>query len=145
MKKLFVFVVLMVFFGATSASAGTVCIDEQEWCNDVKIIFADVGDGFVTCNGYEYGCGFVDRILDGTGRILGNTVYIALTVVTSTSTPTPYIGQKFYEINLATGTGTGTWAYHYDGYHNGTSTVSFVPCPPAITEGALEPDSTTGE
>ena len=145
MKKLFVFVVLMVFFGATSASAGgTVCINEQG-CNDVKIIFDDVGDGFVTCNGYEYGCGYVDRILDGTARILGNTVYIALTVITSTSTITPYIGQRFYEIDLATGTGTGTWAWHYDGYHHGTTTVSFVPCPGAIIEGPLGPDSATGE
>ena len=145
MKKLFVFVVLMVFFGTTSANAASVCIDEIGNCNDVEVIYGDVGDGFVTCNGYEYGCGYVDRILDGTARILGNTVYIALTVVTSTSTATPYIGQKFYEINLATGTGTGTWAWHHDGYHHGTVTVSLVPCPPAITEGALEPDSTTGE
>jgi hypothetical protein len=121
------------------------CIDEQGYCNDVKVIFNRVASGFYTVNGYEYGCGYDDRILDGTARVSGGKVYISLTVVTSTSTATPFIGQRFYEITLSTQTGTGTWAWHYDGYHWGSVDVSFVSCPPAAVEGPFEADSTLVE
>jgi hypothetical protein len=120
------------------------CIDGPG-CNDVKFIVSDVGDGFYACNGYEYGCGYVDRIFDGTARVLGDTVYIALLGGSSTSTPTPYMIQLFYEMGVSTGTGTMTGAAHYDGYHYYSGGASLVTCPELEVEGSLEPDVILGE
>ena len=113
-----------------AAGSGVFCLDVPG-CNDVKLAYYSVGGGFYGLNGYEYGCGHEERLVDGTMRVEGDTVYIAYTSICGTTTPTPRIGQINAQLDLRTLTGTAVHAYHYDGYHTGTGTAKIIACPPA--------------
>ena len=125
---------------APLGATGVICLDQTSYCNDAKLVYQNLGGGFFALNGYEYGCGHDDRIIDGTMRKEGNTLYIAYTTISGTSTTTPFIGQVYAEVDLGTKTGNGLWAWHYGGYHHGTTPVKIVPCPVSAVEVG-EPDS----
>lgn len=107
-------------------AAGTwIYLNDSSYCNDAKLALHPTGvANWYALNGYEYGCGYKDRIADGTMWVDGNNIRIAYTVITNSSTSTPYLGQVNAVINTATLTGKGNWAWHYASYHYGTSTYT---------------------
>jgi len=127
----FVFALCLI---AGNIHAGTICINEAEWCNDLKMTYSDQEGQIIEMYGYEYGCGYNDRLYSGSVHIVGNIAYIGLTGVINTTAPNPKLAVKFYQLNLGTMTGTGTWSYNDGGYWNGTSTVTGVSCSPTTPE-----------
>jgi hypothetical protein len=131
----------MANFKLTGSSAkNMLCLDVEGFCNDVKIFYDLTADGKIyNINGYEYGCGHPERGLDGSARTSAGTVYLEYAIVNSISTPNPRIAQWNAQLLLGSLSGTGQYGIHYDGYHQGSASMSSVPCPDA--ESATEFDS----
>jgi hypothetical protein len=116
---------------SAEAAGGVFCLGTVGHCNDVKFAYQYVGDSIFSLNGYEYGCGADERLVYGTMRVEDGTLYIGYTIITSSSYSTPRIGQHNAQIDLATLSGPYQYAYHYDGYHEGTGTAVLIACPAA--------------
>jgi hypothetical protein len=114
----------------TASADGVLCLD-MPGCNDVMLVYnGTAGAGFFSLTGYEYGCGYPERGLDGSARVDGNTIYIAWTeVISSTSATSPRIQQYNVQYSTATKSGPAQYAVHYDGYHQGSGTALGVTCP----------------
>lgn len=104
------------------------CLNVDGFCNDFKLVFNQPVAGYATLNGYEYGCGFNDRIATGSGHIVGSTLYIGFTVNQAAEGSTPRLGNWTATINRQTGAATGEYSYSYDGYHYGTATGTWGAC-----------------
>lgn len=144
--------VLVMGVSSTSMAAGVQL--ENSFCNDIWVAFGAVDAGVYSCHGYEYGCGYEDRFVDGTLRVVGGIAYFGLVGGYGTSCAAGDYGcfkNENVAISLSTKTGTGMYEYHYltsgvpDG-HGATGisyTMTFpVPPPPTAEAAAFEPDAT---
>ena len=123
--------VLAVCLMAGSIHAATICIDNIGYCNDVKLTYSDQEGSIIDAYGYEYGCGYNDRLVSGSIHLVGNTAYIGLTgAANSAAAPNPTLMVKVYTINISTMTGTEAWSYNNGAYWNGTSNVTVSSCSP---------------
>jgi hypothetical protein len=119
-------------------NAGVVrCVDAAGSCNDFVLNSVTIAPGYMLLNGYEYGCGYTDRIATGSGRIVGNTMYVGLTVNTGAvgGGGAARLGNRVYTIDRTTGAATYEYSYHYDSYHYGSGTGTWGPCPKGLTAG----------
>lgn len=135
--------------GINSIAAGTwIYINDSFYCNDAKLAVHPTGvPNWYALNGYEYGCGYKDRIAYGSLWVDGNSIRIVYTINTKNSTYTPYLGQVNAVINLETLSGSGCWAWHYSSYHYGTSkyTLKIGSGPMSIVEVAKDGPDTASQ
>jgi len=133
-----------------SLNAGTrgaaLCLDLSS-CNDIEFVLAGLGGGsggsYYTLVGYEYGCGWADRGLDGSIRIDGSTAYIQYVGNITLDDFSYRLCGWNVQLDLTTNSGPVQMHCHYDGYHTADLTATLVPCPPALTAGE-GPDLTQG-
>jgi hypothetical protein len=135
MKKIILMAVLLLAVSLIVGNvyAGSICIDEVGHCNDIKAIYKDNEAGIYELFGYEYGCGGNGRITSGTGRIVGNMLYMGFTGSYQLGGPTdPVLALRYYAINLDTSSGTGSYSYNDGTFWNGTTAVvNLISCPVA--------------
>jgi len=144
----------LLVLGFTSASMATgVKLDIGTYCNDLWLSCISEETGVYSAHGYEYGCGYENRLVDGTLRVTGGYAYWGLL---GSYTGFDYGGVKVENvvINLSTKAGDGTWGYFYSsggafGTHGGSGSYAMSwpqSPPPTAPEGAaLEPDSAAAE
>lgn len=130
----------------TLRSGGSLYLDHIGWCNDAKFSYQSVGGGMYSLTGYEYGCGYDDRLIFGSMRVVGNTLQIGYTTICGVSCYTPYMGQVSAQISIGginpTYSGPLQWAWHYDGYHYEYGTAQLVSVGGGATAVvSAEPDS----
>lgn len=142
MKKLGLSVALAcaVVLAAFSASlAAGICLDGAA-CNDFYFDAAKVNAVYET-HGYEYGCGYNDRMAFGALRTAGGTAYFGFGTVTSTTGDYGQFCSRVYAIDLGTRTGSYYYNYFYmyggvDDGHGGSGSASMVyPCSVQAVEG----------
>ena len=125
-----------------ATAGGVLCLD-MPGCNDVMLVYDETaGAGFYSITGYEYGCGYDDRGVDGSARVDGNTIYIEFTKNTAISASTPRISGYNIQYNKTSKSGPVQYGVHYESYHDGVGTASWVSCP--ATESIIpseEPDT----
>ena len=119
---------------------GFFCLDQIGWCNDAKLYYQSVGGGMYSLTGYEYGCGYYDRLCFGSMRVVGNTLQIGYVTICAVSCTPPKLGQTNAQINLITLTGPFQWAWHDGPNGSGTAKILTGPCPPPAAVSG-EPDS----
>ena len=128
----------------TLRSGNVLSLDRIGSCNDVKVAYQSVGVGMYSLTGYEYGCGYYDRLCFGSMRVVGNTLQIGYVTICAVSCTPPKLGQYNAQIPLvAPYAGPCQWAWHYDGYHSGTATMQVRPgsCSPAAVVSTGSDDS----
>lgn len=69
---------MFCFIGVSNiCSAASLCLDDASFCNDIKIDVPSVSEGGVySIKVYEYGCGALDKLIDGTLRVKNGIWYI---------------------------------------------------------------------
>lgn len=138
--------VLVMAVSSTSTAAGIKLVISG-YCNDFWVNAASEASGVYSCHGYEYGCGYSDRMIDGVLRVAGGYGYFGLLGSYGQGSTTTYgmIKNENLVITLSAKTGSGSYLYVYNtGSHGGAGsyTMSYPVPPPAPAEaGALEPDS----
>ena len=115
----------------TLRAGGCFCMDKVPYCNDVLVAYQSVGCGQYSLTGYEYGCGYEDRIVFGAMRVEGNTLQIAYTTICGLTCGLPSINQCNAQIDLGTTPPSGPYqfAVHSDGYNYGAGTMQLIACP----------------
>ncbi len=122
MKKTFFCVILFSALIALYANAPTdfdqagtqgVYLDDVVYCNDFFFWVTEVGTKIYELNGFEYGCGYDNRIAFGTVHVAGGYAYVAFEI----QSPEHDYGSlclNNYAINLSTKSGSGPWLYIYE-------------------------------
>lgn len=141
--------VLVMGVSSTSMATG-VTLDIDGWCNNLWLSVASEASGVYSCHGYEYGCGAVDRMVDGVLHVTGGVAYFGLAGCYGGVWDFGGLKVEPVVINVSSKQGQGYWSYHYisggtlTGHGGGpdayTMTVGVPPQAPAEA-GALEPDT----
>jgi len=151
MKKLIVCVGLVLavaLCGSTAGLAVDICLDNMAYCNDYFLSAVKERTSPVyRCHGYEYDCGYDDRIVTGSVHVVGDYAYFGLTINTS-GFDCGALGFQTIVIDLTTWTGTGMWNYVYfsggvlSGHPGGPADFIMSYCSaPQVTSAATEPDN----
>jgi len=157
MKKIGICIALAVVLvlGVSSASMATgIKLDMDSWCNDMWVSAEKLeGANVYGLHGYEYGCGYEDRLLDGSLRVTGGYAYFGLTGNYGPGSAGGDSGKQQMVnviITMSTKTGTGYYSYFYisggtlTGFGGGPTgfTMSYPqPPPPTAEAGELGPDT----
>ena len=125
----------IIVFGVFSLGlAFDVKLDAVSWCNDIYFKGTSPGNGVYSLHGYEYGCGYNDRIAHGSIHVTGGVAYFGFTSNSGTSATgdNGSIWTMNVVIDLSSNTGTGTLQGFYEsggvlGSNGGSSnyTMSF--------------------
>jgi len=83
--KLFVALAFAVALSVSSVSWAGIILDAGGACNDHYLYLDKLETGVYALHGFEYGCGYNDRLLDGSLQSAGGYAYIGLTGITGTS------------------------------------------------------------
>jgi len=141
MKKLGLSVALAcaVVLAAFSASlAAGICLDGTA-CNDFYFSVSSQA-GVYDAHGYEYGCGYSDRLAFGALRVAGGVAYVGFGTVTSTTGDYGQFCNRIYAITLSSKSGTYYYNYFYmyggvdDGHGGSGSATMTYPCSPQTAE-----------
>lgn len=124
----------VIILSCGAALAGTVCLDAVGFCNDLKFQYDTTGiPGLYEINGWEYGCGYTERLIDGTLQVSGSTATFNFTkggVISGDAFDATYVGT----INLSTNSGPYVFTQSGAGVGSGSGTHNVVPCPLAAAE-----------
>ena len=123
MKKFLFLTLLLGVFIVLSMSSGVVqndalpstvgiLMDMVGACNDHYFVANMMDTNIYELHGYEYGCGYNNRISWGTIHLAGGVAYFAWQDL-STSFDYGNTGSFTVPISLSTKTGTGTYMYVY--------------------------------
>ena len=145
MKKIVICIALafVLVMGLSSTSmAAALRLDASEWCNDYYLGIAKAATNVYDCHGYEYGCGYSNRLVDGVFYVTGGYGYFGL--VGSYGAGDGSIHMCNAVLTMSTKTGPGVWMYtsvssSWGG--TGTYTMVYPAEPPAGATEALDPDS----
>jgi hypothetical protein len=130
-----------------------ICIDQDFFCNDFFLAFSKVESNVYELHGYEYGCGYFDRLMGGAIHLAGGIAYYGLTQASGASCAwdNGCGGSWAAVVTISTGEGTAYWNYYYTNGgspsgHSGSSTLDSYFCSdPALFVGATEPDAAVAE
>ena len=123
-------------------AGGCLCLDKVPYCNDVKVAYQSLGCGQYSLTGYEYGCGYEDRIVFGAMRVEGNTLQIAYTTICGLSCAYPSINQCSAQLYLGAPPPSGPYQFgvHADGYNHGAGTMQLLIVCPVSAVASTGPD-----
>jgi hypothetical protein len=130
-----------------------ICIDQTGYCNDFFLAFTRIESNVFQLHGYEYGCGYFDRILSGSIHTAGGYAYYGLSSASGSSCAwdNGCGGSWAAVLNISTGEGTAYWNYYYTSGgshsgHSGSSSLDSNYCSdPALSAGVTEPDAALTE
>jgi hypothetical protein len=134
MRKNNIILTLVLVFGIAlfsygSGLAGTLCFSANG-CNDLKIAYKSTdASNLYDLSGWEYGCGLSDRLIYGTARVSGGTIYWNFTkgVVVSGQA-----GETHYNCAMTGNTCSASgFAQRLSGDFNLSDTFTIIPCPVA--------------
>jgi hypothetical protein len=141
-------VALLVLAGVAAAqstdsgvSAGfTKCWNSATSCNSFKFNVVSLAPGYQMLHGYEYGCGYNDRIATGTAHVVGNQLYIGFSTNNALASGggVPRLGSLNGIVDLSNGNLTYDYAYHYDSFHFGSGTGQWVNCTKEVISGGRD-------
>ena len=149
MRKFIFIVVVALVAGciAVSASAG-ILLENTYHCNDFYLEYELIGGGMYDIVGYEYGCGYVDRIGSGAARVVGNYVYFSVVNQIPEYGDHGQTASHFIMIDMGTFLGSGSSNYYYilDGVvaGHGLSDLEYIMSlggPPTTAAGMVDPDA----
>ena len=137
---------------ASGIPVTTICLDSLTSCNDCYLSLERSAPGGVfALHGYEYGCGYQDRLADGSLLFAGGYAYIGLVLSLGSSSgcgDCGSIGARNYVIDLSNMQGEYLYNYVYmnggviDGHCGNGEAVMRIGCPPPGTAVTDEPDET---
>ena len=150
MKKFTLCIALafVLVMGVSSTSLAGVTLDSSGSCNDVYLEVKSMGSGIYEAHGYEFGCGYNDRLATGSLRVAGGVAYFGNISSSgqSGSGTGQSLGSQNAAINLSSKTGSYYYLYTYVSGsaiagHSGSGTYTMtIGGPQTETSGPLEAD-----
>jgi len=148
--KLFVALAFAVALSVSSVSWAGIALNADSFCNDHYLYLDKLETGVYALHGFEYGCGWNDRLLDGSLQATGGVAYIGLACIagTSGSGDQGNLSGWNYIIDLSSDTGTfninffslSGGAVNGWGYASQAATLVRGAPKPLAGESGLEPD-----
>jgi hypothetical protein len=154
MKKSLLAVSLAFAFVLSVSSVGWsgMCLDASS-CNDYFLAFSPAESNVFSLHGYEYGCGYFDRISSGSMHLAGGNAYIGITSISGDSGAgdNGSLGNRSYIVDLSTYNGSYYYNYFYitsgaaDGHGGSGSADAFLCGDPASVSQQSELDEMVPE
>ncbi len=137
---------MVVLTASSSSWAQGVLIDDDDWCNDYWLGLTSVESGIYGAHGYEYGCGYDDRLVAGSLQVVGGIAFVGLRKTVPGLADYGMNGFDNIAISLSTFTGSGTWSYLYlsggvPAGHGGPTTYTLSTGGPPLTTEGIGPDN----
>jgi hypothetical protein len=129
-------VALVLTLGGSGTASAGFCLDALSFCNDIKLEVDEVQGEIVELFGYEYGCGFPNRQLSGSGRMVGDVLHIGLTGSYNDS----WMAAIHVPVNTSTLAGVGSFTFVSAGYINTPAAFQAIQCP-VLPATSFEPDA----
>ncbi len=102
-----------VFTLSHSIGGTGLCLEAVNSCNDYYLELEPEGSGLFRLQGYEYGCRRDSRLVDGTLRRVGDTLYLGLTASNGQDSGDGRLAGRNYVIDFVTQEGTYEFVYSY--------------------------------
>ncbi len=132
---------LAVVFSIYSVSWAGLCLDDAIYCND-DFVTMSKSEGVYSLHGYEAGCGYSDRLMDGSMILAGGYAYIGLTGAfgLSGAGDNGSVAMRHAVVNLSNYSFTNLWNYVYlsggvIAGHSGSGTGTLSICPNLNVQG----------
>ncbi len=121
-------------------------LDGAGFCNDLYLVCTMLDSKIYDCHGYEYGCGYNDRIAHGALRVAGGYAYFG---VSKEMPGGGFVSHEHITIQISTKTGTFDYGYFQESSGGVTSWTGTASCtltvgndPMALNpSGAVEHDT----